>query len=47
MQAFIIKRTISMLITLFFVSVTIFVLVRLLPGNIIDVLFNGDVEVTP
>jgi peptide/nickel transport system permease protein len=47
MQAFIIKRTVSMLVTLFLISVTIFVMVRLLPGNIIDVLFNGDVEVTP
>jgi peptide/nickel transport system permease protein len=46
-QAFIIKRSISMLVTLFFISVTIFVMVRLLPGNIIDVLFAGDVEVTP
>jgi len=46
-QAFIIKRTISMFATLFLISVTIFVMVRLLPGNIIDVLFAGDVEVTP
>ena len=47
MQAFIVKRTVSMFVTLFLVSVTIFVMVRLLPGNIIDVLFNGDVQVTP
>ena len=47
MQAFIVKRTISMLVTLFLISVTIFVMVRLLPGNIIDVLFAGDVQVTP
>ena len=47
MQAFIIKRSVSMLVTLFLISVVIFVMVRLLPGNIIDVLFNGDVEVTP
>jgi peptide/nickel transport system permease protein len=46
-QAFIVKRTISMLVTLFLISVTIFVMVRLLPGNIIDALFAGDVEVTP
>ena len=47
MQAFIIKRTLSMLVTLWLVSVAIFVMVRLLPGNIIDVLFNGDTQVTP
>jgi peptide/nickel transport system permease protein len=46
-QAFIIKRTISMLVTLWLISVTIFVMVRLLPGNIIDVLFSGDITVTP
>jgi peptide/nickel transport system permease protein len=47
MQSFIIKRTLSMLVTLWLVSVAIFVMVRLLPGNIIDVLFQGDVQVTP
>ena len=47
MQAFILKRTLSMLVTLWLVSVAIFVMVRLLPGNIIDVLFQGDVQVTP
>ena len=31
-QAFIVKRTVSMFVTLFLVSVTIFVMVRLLPG---------------
>ena len=31
-----------MLVTLFPISVAIFVMVRLLPGNIIDVLFAGD-----
>src|SRR6516164_9391768 len=36
-----------MLVTLWLISVAIFVMVRLLPGNIIDVLFQGDVEVTP
>jgi peptide/nickel transport system permease protein len=36
-----------MLVTLWLISVTIFVMVRLLPGNIIDVLFAGDVTVTP
>jgi peptide/nickel transport system permease protein len=46
-QGFILKRTLSMLVTLWLVSVAIFVMVRLLPGNIIDVLFQGDVQVTP
>ncbi len=46
-QSFIVKRTISMFVTLWLISVAIFVMVRLLPGNIIDVLFNGDTEVTP
>jgi peptide/nickel transport system permease protein len=47
LQSFIVKRTLSMLVTLWLVSVAIFVMVRLLPGNIIDVLFQGDVQVTP
>jgi peptide/nickel transport system permease protein len=36
-----------MLVTLALISVAIFIMVRLLPGNIIDVLFQGDVQVTP
>jgi peptide/nickel transport system permease protein len=46
-QSYIVKRVISMVITLALISVAIFVMVRLLPGNIIDVLFQGDTQVTP
>ncbi len=47
MQRFIFQRTLSMLITLAVLTVGIFVMVRLLPGNIIDVLFQGDTTATP
>ncbi|HEX4519047.1 MAG TPA: ABC transporter permease [Gaiellaceae bacterium] len=47
MQRYILKRTLSMFVTLALISVAIFVMVRLLPGNIIDVLFMGDTTATP
>src|SRR5690242_8992148 len=36
-----------MIATLFAVSVVIFAVVRLLPGNIIDIMFGGDATATP
>jgi peptide/nickel transport system permease protein len=47
MQRFILQRFTALLLTLFAVSVAIFVMVRLLPGNIVDILFFGDPEATP
>jgi len=40
---YIVKRTLLLLPTLFGVSVAIFGMVRLLPGDVIDILFGGDV----
>jgi peptide/nickel transport system permease protein len=37
----------SMIGTIFAVSVVIFLMVRLLPGNIIDIMFGGDATATP
>ena len=39
--------SLSMIATLFAMSVVIFLLVRLLPGNIIDIMFGGDATATP
>lgn len=36
-----------MIATLFAVSIAIFLMVRLLPGNIIDIMFGGDAQATP
>ena len=36
-----------MIATIFAVSIVIFMMVRLLPGNIIDILFGGDATATP
>jgi peptide/nickel transport system permease protein len=47
MQRFVAQRAASLVFTLFAISVAIFLLVRLLPGNIIDLLFAGDVTATP
>jgi peptide/nickel transport system permease protein len=47
MQQFIIKRTASLFFTLFAISVAIFLMVRLLPGDIIDLMFGADVTATP
>ena len=33
--------------TIFTVSIVIFLMVRLLPGNIIDIMFGGDATATP
>ncbi len=47
MPRFIVQRSISLVFTLFAISIAVFLMVRLLPGNIIDVLFAGDVTATP
>src|SRR3954466_10076875 len=47
MHRFFINRFISMTATIFAVSVIIFLMVRLLPGNIIDIMFGGDATATP
>ncbi|MCP9486507.1 MAG: ABC transporter permease [Gaiellaceae bacterium MAG52_C11] len=43
MLGYIVKRTLLLLPTLFGVSVGIFLMVRLLPGDIIDILLGGDI----
>jgi peptide/nickel transport system permease protein len=47
MHTFLVKRLGSMIATLVAVSVAIFFMVRLLPGNIIDIMFGGDATATP
>jgi peptide/nickel transport system permease protein len=44
---FFIHRFASMVATLVAVSIVIFLMVRLLPGNVIDILFGGDATATP
>jgi peptide/nickel transport system permease protein len=44
---FFIHRFASMVATLVAVSIVIFLMVRLLPGNVIDILFGGDALATP
>lgn len=41
MAAYLVRRTLLMLVTLFGMSVLIFVLLRLVPGNISDILFDS------
>jgi peptide/nickel transport system permease protein len=43
---FLVQRFVSMAATLFAVSVVIFLMVRLLPGNVIDLMFGGDAQAT-
>jgi peptide/nickel transport system permease protein len=47
MHRFVVKRVASLVFTLVAISIAIFMLVRLLPGNIIDVMFAGDITATP
>jgi len=47
MQRFIAQRVASLVFTLFAISVVIFALIRLLPGDVLDVLFAGDTSATP
>ena len=47
MLAYIVRRIALMLVTLFGVSVIIFVLLRIVPGNIVDILFDAAGYVDP
>jgi peptide/nickel transport system permease protein len=44
---FLAQRLASMIATLVAVSIAIFLMVRLLPGNIIDIMFGGDATASP
>jgi peptide/nickel transport system permease protein len=45
--AYIVRRLALMLVTLFGISVIIFVLLRIVPGNIVDILFDAAGFVDP
>jgi len=45
--AYIVRRLALMLVTLFGISVIIFVLLRIVPGNIVDILFDAAGYVDP
>ena len=45
--AYIVRRLVLMLVTLFGISVIIFVLLRIVPGNIVDILFDAAGFVDP
>ena len=47
MFAYIVRRLVLMLVTLFGISVVIFVLLRIVPGNIVDILFAAAGYVDP
>jgi peptide/nickel transport system permease protein len=47
MHTFLAKRFTSMLATVVAVSIVIFLMVRLLPGDVIDVMFGGDATASP
>lgn len=47
MHQFVVKRTASMVATLVAISIAIFLMVRLLPGNIVDIMFGGDATASP
>ena len=47
MFAYIVRRLVLMLVTLFGISVIIFVLLRVVPGNIVDILFDAAGFVDP
>lgn len=46
MKRYILNRLLSMLLVLFGVSVIIFTLIRLVPGNIVDILYGGEAQIT-
>lgn len=46
MHAYILRRVLYAIPTLFVISVAIFLMVRLLPGDVLDVLIGGDVTAT-
>jgi len=45
--AYIVRRLVLMLMTLFGISVIIFVLLRVMPGNIVDILYDAAGYVNP
>ena len=47
MYRFVAGRLVALFATLFAVSVLIFVMVRLMPGSILDLFFAGDNTATP
>ncbi|MCC7272822.1 MAG: ABC transporter permease [Alphaproteobacteria bacterium] len=47
MGAYLVRRSFLMILTLFGISVIIFVLLRLVPGNIVDILFDAAGMVNP
>ncbi len=47
MHRYLVQRFVSMVATLFAVSLVIFFMVRLLPGNVIDIMFGGDATASP
>ena len=47
MGAYFVRRSLLMLLTLFGISVLIFVMLRLVPGNITDIIFDSAGFVNP
>ena len=47
MRLYLLQRLLTALLTLFGMSVVIFVLLRLVPGNIVDILFSSAGFVNP
>ena len=47
MSAYVIQRILLMLLTLLGMSIIIFVLLRLVPGNIVDIMFDSAGFVDP
>ena len=47
MAAYLVRRFLLMLLTLFGISVLIFVLLRIVPGNIADILFSSAGMINP
>ena len=47
MFAYIVRRLVLMLVTLIGISIVIFVLLRIVPGNIVDILFDAAGMVDP
>ena len=47
MKRYIVNRLASMVLVLFGVSVLIFVLIRLVPGDVVDVLYGAEAQASP
>ena len=47
MAAYLIRRFLLMLLTLFGISILVFVLLRIVPGNIADILFSASGMINP